>query len=105
MLRTIRKIVRGSSIKLKQPSIFDSKRDIFYSISEARSNLEYIRQQKESDEGFYDTFRSYVDAFEHFGGSIGYDEGLIEELRNPADTNNPGNMSTGSTMTVTELTD
>ena len=82
---------------------FDSKRDIFYSISEARTNLEYTRQQKESDEEFYDTFKSHVEAFEHFGGSIGNDEGFIEEVRDATDMNNPGDMPEGDTATTDQL--
>ena len=83
---------------------FDSKRDKFYSISEARSNLEYSKQEKESNEEFYDTFCSHVEAFEHFGGTIGNNKGLIEEIHSDTDPDNPGAMPEGTAVTVAELT-
>lgn len=82
---------------------YNSTSDIFYSISEAQSNLEYAKQQKESDEEFYDNFRSHVEAFEHLGGSIGNDEGLTASLKDPTDVNHLGDMPTGVVVTVTEL--
>jgi len=54
--------------------------------------LEYTRQQKENDEEFYDTFKSHVEAFEHFSGSIGNDDGLMEALSDPTDPDNSGDM-------------
>ena len=71
---------------------FDSKSDPFLSIVEARASLEYSKQHDESEEEFYDTFRSHVEAFEHFGGSIGNNKGLIEELKDDTDSKHPGDM-------------
>ena len=82
---------------------FDAKRDIFYSIVEARATLEFVRQQKETDEEFYDIFRSHVLAFEHFGGSIGIDDGLMEALENKTDSNHPGPIPTDASTTVDDL--
>ena len=82
---------------------FDSSRDIFYSIAEARSNLEYLKQNKESEDEFYDMFRNHIEAFEIFGGDIGNDRGLIEEITDASDPNNPGPMPTDSSGTVDEL--
>ena len=80
-----------------------AKRYIFYSLVEARATLEFTNQQKETDEQFYDTFRSHVEAFEHFGGTIGNDDDLLDELRDEIDTEHPGDIPDVSSATAAQF--
>ena len=82
---------------------FDAKRDIFYSLVEAIATLEFTKQQKKTDEEFYDTFRSHVEAFEHFGGTIGNDDDLLDELRDEIDTEHPGDIPDVSSATAAQF--
>lgn len=76
------------------------KRDIFYSISEARPTLKYTRQYKDIDEEFYYIFRIHVEAFEHFVGNIGHDDVLLQELMDDTDPKNPAVMPTDEGTSV-----
>ena len=70
---------------------------------EARTTLEYTRQQDESEEEFYDMFRSHVEAFEYFGGNIGNDEGLIKEVTDATSPDHPGDMSDNTSTAIDNL--
>ena len=70
---------------------------------ETRTTLEHTRQQDETEEEFYDTFRSHVKAFEHFGGNIGNDEGLILELKDESSPDHPGDMPDKTDTTLAEV--
>ena len=71
---------------------FDSNKSRALSLCEARLQLEAIRQgQKENSMEFFRRFKSLVDAYEHFGGTLG-DKGLIESLEDVKDGEHPGDV-------------
>jgi hypothetical protein len=70
---------------------FEGQRDIFLAMGEARSTLDRCKQQPhETNAIYFDLFKSLVDAFEHYGGTIGGDKGLTDALTDPADRHHPG---------------
>jgi hypothetical protein len=76
---------------------FEGQRDIFLAMGEARSTLERCKQQPhETNAVYFDQFKSLVDAFEHYGGTIGGDKGLIDSLVDTSDSNHPGTIPIGS---------
>jgi hypothetical protein len=75
---------------------FEGQRDIFLAMGDARSTLDRCKQQPhESNAVYFDQFKSLVDAFEHYGGTIGGDKGLIDSLTDPDATDHPGPIPTG----------
>ena len=57
--------------------------------------LEECRQQHgQSLAEFFELFKTHVEVYEHFGGSLGKDQGLIDELKDKDDFNHPGAMLT-----------
>ena len=73
----------------------EDRQQKFFAMMEARSNLETCRQhEKESDCTFFDQFKALVESFEHYGGIIDNDIGLIEELEDTNDADHPGEMPT-----------
>jgi hypothetical protein len=74
---------------------FEGQRDIFLAMGEARSTLDRCKQQPhESNAVYFDQFKSLVDAFEHYGGTIGGDQGLIDSLTDPDASGHPGPIPT-----------
>ena len=76
---------------------FDEQRDVCLSLCEARWLLESKRQQpQDTDAAHFEDFKTLVDTYEHFGGSIGADSGLLCELRNEHknDKDSPGPIPT-----------
>jgi hypothetical protein len=50
---------------------FEGQRDIFLAMGEARSTLERCKQQpNETNDVFFNQFKSLVDAFEHYKGKL-----------------------------------
>ena len=71
---------------------FDSNKNRVLSLCKARYRLETIRQQQaEANMEFFQRFKGLMEAYEHFGGSIG-DQGLITALSDPTDPDHPGNV-------------
>ena len=69
---------------------FDSNKSRALSLCEARLQLEAIRQStRENSMEFFRRFKSLVDAYEHFGGTLG-DKGLVESLEDRSDEEHPG---------------
>ena len=76
---------------------FEGQRDIFLAMGEARSTLDRCKQQPhETNAVYFDQFKLLIDAFEHYGGTIGGDQGLIDSLTNDTDAGHPGPTPTGS---------
>ena len=72
---------------------FSSKKQKFLSLVDARIALDRIRQQeKESNSSFLDQFKVVVDSFEHYGGTIGNDRGLLEYLEDTKEPSHPGDI-------------
>ena len=71
---------------------------------EVRNVLDKCRQRdKESNAAFLDHFKAIVESYEHSGGSIGNDEGLLKELENTEDADYPGDVpATGTGEEVRE---
>ena len=66
--------------------MFEGQAYIFDAMCSARKTLELYRQsdgQTLSD--FYNNFKSLVEAFGHYGGSIGTDKGLIDYVEDVSD--------------------
>jgi hypothetical protein len=80
---------------------FEGQRDIFLAMGEARSTLDRCKQQPHDTNAIYfDQFKSLVDAFEHYGGTIGGDKGLLDALHDTNDLLYPGPIPTGSNATA-----
>ena len=63
-------------------------KDPYLSMIKARSALNQLYQElQENTAVFHNRFVSMVDAFEHYGGTIGGEDGLIKSLE---ETNDPG---------------
>ncbi len=76
---------------------FEGQRDIFLAMGEARSTLKRCKQQPhETNAIYFDQFKSLVDAFEHYGGTIGGDKGLLDSLMDDNDLDHPGPIPTGN---------
>ena len=70
---------------------------MFLAMGEARSTLDRCKQQPhETNAVYFDQFKSLVNAFEHYGGTIGGDKGLIDALIDPDDPANPGPVPNGN---------
>ena len=64
---------------------------------DARYTLDKYRQHdKELNSTYFDHFKALVESFEHYGGSIGTDIGLLRELEDDTDPDHPGPLPTGS---------
>ena len=71
---------------------FDSNKSRVLSLCEARYRFETIRQHAtEANMEFFRRFKGLMEAYKHFGGTIG-DDGLIKALQNPSDVDHPGSM-------------
>jgi hypothetical protein len=55
---------------------FEGRKDIFF-ITEARTKVEFFRQNRLSDLDYFDQFKSMYEAFEYYGGTISNVRGLI----------------------------
>ena len=76
---------------------FEGKRDPFHALVEARASLEHLKQGNyEYPDAFYEQFRGMVESFEQFGGTIGNDSLLIEDLTSETDPLNAGEIPTGT---------
>jgi hypothetical protein len=74
---------------------FEGQRDIFLAMGEARSTLDRCKQQPHKTNAIYfDQLKSLVDAFEHYGGTIGGDKGLIDTVMDINDPDHPGPIPT-----------
>ncbi len=61
---------------------FEGQKEIFHAHVEARSRLETLKQKdSETTNSFLEQFQATVEAFEHYGGSIGSDRGLIRAVQ------------------------
>ena len=57
---------------------------------DARYTLDKYRQHdKELNSTYFDHFKALVESFEHYGGSIGTDIGLLRELEDDTDPDHP----------------
>jgi hypothetical protein len=75
---------------------FEGQRDIFLAMGEARSALDRCKQQPhETNAIYFDQFKSLVNAFEHYIGTIGGDKGLIDSIMNENDLDHPRPIPTG----------
>jgi hypothetical protein len=76
---------------------FEGQRDIFLAMGAAHSTLECCKQQpNEINAVFFDQFKSLVDAFERYGGTIGGDKGLFDTMIGPTnDADHPVNIPQG----------
>ena len=64
---------------------------------EAKSTLDKCKQHdKESNAAFLDQFKAEVESYELSGGSIGNDDGLLEELEDTNDIDHPGEIPKGT---------
>jgi hypothetical protein len=70
---------------------FEGQRDIFLAMGEARSTLDRCKKQQphESNAVYFNQFKLLVNAFEHYGGTIGGDQDLIDSLINPTAPGHP----------------
>ena len=76
---------------------FAGRKQKFLAIVEARTTHDRCKQRdEESNASFLDQFKTVVESYEHTGGSIGNDDGLIEELTDTNNPEHPGNIPTGS---------
>jgi hypothetical protein len=76
---------------------FEGQRDIFLVMGEAQSTLDRCKQQPhETNVINFDQFKPLVDAFEHYGGTIGGDKGLIDALIDPDDPEHSDPIPTGT---------
>ena len=83
---------------------FEGQRDIFLAMGEAQSTLDRCKQQPhETNAVYFDQFKSLVDAFEHYGGTIGGDKGLMDALIDPNDPTHPGPIPTGNNADAVRL--
>ena len=72
---------------------FEGRQHKFFAMIEARSSLEACKHhEKETDWAFFDQFKALVKSFEHYGGTIGNDKGLIEELEDTNNADHPGDI-------------
>ena len=74
---------------------FEGRTD-FFPITEARTNLEFFRQNRLSDSDYFDQFKNMYEAFEYYGRRIENKRGLIEHLANTTDLDHPGDIPKGS---------
>ena len=76
---------------------FEGQQEIFLAMGKARSTLERCKQQThETNAIYFDQFKSLVDVFEHYGGTIGGNKGLIDALLDPTDPIHAGPIPTGN---------
>ena len=72
-------------------SKFEGEKQIFHANTEARARLEELKQKdSESPTSFLEQFQATIEAFEHYGGSIGNDKGLIAAVAVKMQNSNPG---------------
>ena len=72
---------------------FEGQRDICLELLDAYSALEYCRQQpREATTAYHDIFKTIVDAYEHYGGRIGTEPGILEDIEDVNDFDHPGDM-------------
>ena len=70
---------------------FEGQKEIFHAHVEARSRLEALKQKEsETTNSFLEQFQATVEAFEHYGGSIGSDKGLMEAVKTELKDEDPG---------------
>ena len=72
---------------------FDEQKDIFLANIEARAKLENCQQRStETTAQFFEQFNTLVDAFEHCGGTIGQDKGLLLAMEDRSHQGHPDQM-------------
>ena len=70
---------------------FEGQKDIFHAHTEASSRLELFKQKDgESSNSFLKQFQAIVEAYEHYGGSIGNAKGLVEAIKSEMKDKDPG---------------
>lgn len=70
---------------------FEGKKHLFVAMIEARTKLKNCNQkQGQNLTEFFHEFKETVEAFEHYGGSLGKDQGLINALIDVTDDECPG---------------
>ena len=70
---------------------FEGKKHLFVAMAEARTKLEKCCQRPGQDlTEYFHEFKQTVDAFEHYGGTLGMDLGLINSLISDEDDDYPG---------------
>lgn len=71
--------------------LFEGKKNLFVAMTEVRAKLETCSQRQGQDlTKFFHKFKETVDAFEHYGGSLGLDHRLINLLVNEDNEDYPG---------------
>ena len=61
---------------------FEGQKEIFHANIEARHHLDCLKQKEgKSTNSFLEQFQATIEAFEHYGGSIGTDKGLVKAVR------------------------
>ena len=53
---------------------------------------QFKQQEKESNSSFLDHFKTILDSFEYYGGTIGNDKALLEYLEDKSDSAHPVEM-------------
>ena len=70
---------------------FEGHKNFFLANMEARTSIERCHQNpQETTADFFERFTSIVSAFEHYGGTIGNDEGIIADLKKQHVHDDPG---------------
>ena len=70
---------------------FDDTSFLVVSLANARHALDTFQQgQRQSNNAYYEEFKACVDAFEHHGGTLGRDHGLVASLTSEKHKDHPG---------------
>ena len=70
---------------------FEGRKQKFVAMVEVQITLDrYIKEDKDANSAFFDHFKLVVESYEHYGGSMGSDSGLIEQLNDTLDPDYPG---------------
>ena len=75
----------------------EGKRHKFSAIVEARDSVHnFVQKEGENNSNYFENFKSLIESFEHYGGTIGGDHGLLEEITDKSDPDHPGEIPQGT---------
>ena len=76
---------------------FEGQKEIFHAHTEANSRLETFKQKDgESANSFMEQYSAIVEAYEHYGGSIGNAKGLVAAIKSEMKDKDPGEYNTST---------